>query len=191
MTYILPTSTAQLPGSLTLEQFIQTVLVGLSGLAGPFVRPTWQPNPPKMPDNDVNWLAFGITSNTPDANAYVGVKADGSNDFQRHELLDIDCAFYGPLALANASLVRDGFQIQQNLEAMRAADMGFAACEQAIHLPELINERWFNRYQMKILLRRQIRRVYPVLTLLSANGTIHSMTSGDEYSSEWQTPEED
>ncbi len=183
-----PTSTQKLPGSLTLNQFLQTVLVGISGLDGPLVRPSWQVAPPKQPDILVNWLAFGINRNLPDANAYVGTDAAGNTRTQRHEELEILCSFYGPDAYDTASLVRDGFQIQQNLEALRSANMGFKETTPALQMPDLINERFIQRIVMSIFLRREIQREYPILPILSANGVIHTVLGNEEYLMSWQTP---
>ncbi len=187
--YMRPTTTQKLPGNLTLNQFLQTVLVGISGLDGPLVRPSWQIAPPKQPDIAVNWLAFGINRNVPDANAYVGMDADGNTTTQRHEELEILCSFYGPDAFDISSLVRDGFQIQQNLEALRAANMGFKETTPALQMPDLINERFVQKIVMSIYLRREIQREYPILSITSANGVIHTVLGNEEYLMNWETPE--
>lgn len=171
---------------LTLTQFIQTVLVGMSGLDPRLVRPKWQEAPPKQPDLSVNWLAYAIINNTPDANGYSGTMPDNSFVYQRHEELEVGCSFYGPDAMDFASLVRDGFQIQPNLAALQMAKMGFKEVGPARPVPDLINERWINRIEMSVFIRREVVRTYPILTILSASGTIHGQGSVIT-SQHWQT----
>ncbi len=187
MTYIVPTSSTPFPGGLTLTQFIQTVLVGVSGITGSLVRPKWQIAPPKQPDIDQNWVAFSVAVATPDANAYLGVAENGTNVFQRHELLEVACSLYGPDAIDTAGLIRDGFQIPQNLDGLRSANMGFVEVTPARHVPDLINERWVNRMEFSVMLRRQVQRVYPIVTLVAASGRVHSVLGGAEYLLAWET----
>lgn len=186
--YLLPTSeTPPLPKRLNLTQFVQSVLVGISGLDGTFVRPKWQPNPPKQPDIDINWLGFGITTSTPDANSFVGMDADGATTSQRHEGLELSLSIYGPDALDIAGLIRDGFQIQQNLEALRSANMGFTEVSPARHVPDLINERFIEKVEMSVFLRRLITRTYAIVSVLSARGTIHTVVGNEQYLLDWET----
>jgi len=188
--YVLPTTTQGLPGNLSLEQFIQTVLVGVSGIQGELVRPRWQVAPPKQPDIATNWMAFGVRESDPQANSYVWLNEDDKNVSSRHETLDVMCAIYGPKAMDYAGLIRDGFQIQQNLEALRKANMGFVNVGKTFHIPDLVNERFINRIEMSVFLRRQVQRTYPILPILSVNGTIHTVLGNEEYLMEFKSPEE-
>lgn len=188
--YLTPTSTQGLPGGLTLNQFIQTVLVGISAIPGDLVRPRWQIQPPKQPDLSVDWMAFGIVRHKRDTYAYSDLDADDNNNLIRQELLEVQCSFYGPNSLDVGSQVLDGFQIQQNLEALRSANMGFKEMSEMVHLPELVNERYIDRYEATLFLVRQIQRVYAILPIVAANGTIHTVLGNEEYLLNWDVPEE-
>lgn len=185
MSYLLPTTPTQ---PISLEQFIQTVLVGISGLPQEYVRPKNQPNPPKMPDIQVNWMAFGMIQSQPDSNSYLEMDINGVYHSQRHETLRVLCSLYGPNALDYADIIRDGFQIPQNRDALLAMDMGFVEVGQIIPVPDLVNERWVRRYEMEVILRRQINRTYSVQSLLSATGTIHAVVGGIEINQDFSTP---
>lgn len=185
--YKLPTSTDPIPHGLNLTQFIQTVLVGVSGIDGTLVRPEWQSAPPKAPDVFVDWIAFGIKNLVPDANGYLDVNEDEETVSQRHEELEIDCSLYGPNGITLAELIRDGFQIPQNRWGLQSANMDFTSVGAATNVPDLYNERWVGRVKMSVFLRREVRRVYPILTLVSASGKIHSVVGNEEYLLDWAT----
>lgn len=166
--------TPALPNRLNLTQFIQTVLVGISGLPGPMVREKWQAEDPKQPDLCVNWLSFGIENANPDANASLTTDENGVTTSQRHEELEVSCDFYGPEALAFYGIVRDGFQLPQNRYALSNALMAFVNITSARRVPDLINERFVNRRVTTVNLRREIQRLYPIPILVGVNGTIYT-----------------
>lgn len=190
--YVLPSSTVPFPKNLSLKQFIQTVIVGISGISGNLVRPKWQPESPKQPDINVNWIAYGIELATPDANSYVGVNAEGVTISQRHEELEVSLHIYGPDCGGLYGLLRDGFQIEVNRFGLFNANMGFTTIGPAQHSPDFVNERWIDRIITSIFLRREIQRTYPVLTLVSASGTVFAPLSGkDDYSLNWLVEDDD
>lgn len=179
--YILPSATLPVPRGLSLTQFLQTVFVGITGLPGNMVRPKWQVEPPKEPDLTVNFMSMGIGVAVPDANGYVDVDENGATVTQRHETLEIGCDLFGPSAMEIAGLIRDGFQIPNNLEGLRTANMGFVETSTARHVPDLVGERFIDRVVMSVFVRREIQRVYPILTILSANGTIYAPMGDEVY----------
>lgn len=184
--YVKPVTPNQFPKGLTLTQFIQTVLTGVSGLDGTLCRPDWQIAPPKQPDILTDWIGFGVTTLTPDANSWVDYSASNEVASQRHEKLEVTCQIYGPNCIDTANLMRDGFQIQTNLQALLLANMGFVEVSQIQHVPDLVNERFVDRVIMKVFLRREIQRTYPVLTIVSANGTIYVPDVTPDYSFAWE-----
>lgn len=188
--YLVPGTTQGLPGGLTLNQFINTVLVGMSGLSGTLVRPKWQQNPPKQPSNEINWMAFGVQIFDADQNAFVGKTEDDKSYFLRQENLEVQCSFYGPLAEHYAALVRDGFQLQQNVEALTLANMGYGSIGPMQHVPDLVNEVWINRIEMSIQLRRQVQRTYPILPIAAADGTIYTVLGSEDYLQTWNVEED-
>lgn len=177
--YLLPQAQPSVFGTQTFEEFLQQVFVGISGLSGNLVRPRWQPKPPTQPDNDVNWLSIGLTEDDSDTNAYVGVDSNGNNQFMRMEALSVECMFYGPRSLEVGKIVRDGFQIRQNLETLQASNMNFVNTSRMVRTPDFVNELWIDRWAMTVYMRREILRVYPILTLLSGSGSlIANVSSG-------------
>lgn len=189
--YLVPTSSQPLPGGLTLTQFIQSVLVGLTELAGDLIRPNWQEAPPKEPGLTVNWIAFGINIYNPDIYAYQGLDEQDNDIFARQEGIDVECSFYGPLADDYASKVRDGLQIAQNREALRAANMSFTETTPARPMPDLINERFRRRVMMNIIFRRQIIKTFPVLPVVGAMGTIEVDQDEGNLNIDWRVESEE
>jgi len=163
-----------------LMQFVQAVVVGISGLPGPMVRPRWQPEPPNIPADGTCWCAIGINNRASDTFPYVAHEAAGNGDdhMQRQEQLDLLASFYDLGISGEADLfaaqLRDGFAIAQNREALQLAGWQFAFGGDLLTVPSLLKQRWLYRVDYAFSIRRQIDRTYPVLNLESAQGTITS-----------------
>jgi hypothetical protein len=171
---------------LDLRRFIGTVLVGVSGFAPEMVRPAWQQNPPPVPNIDTNWMAFGITARRADNDPYQVEKDDGLRTLMlRHEELDIMLAFYGPDCLQKAAEVREGFELTQNTESLLLAGMAYIDLSDIIHAPELVNDRYFDRADTTLTIRREVRREYRILNFVSAYGAIHANRDITTLSRDW------
>jgi hypothetical protein len=188
--YLVPTSS--LPAEDTaLEDQLQTMVVGITGIDGTLVRPRWQPNPPKQPAADVNWCAIGVMRSTQDTYAAIVHHPDrpdgaGHDEMQRHETIEVLASFYGPAGQGYANLLSDGLQIAQNREALYFENLALLDATDVQAAPALQNEQWIRRYDLAMRFRRQITRTYDVLNLLSADGTIQS----EQGSQNWETPQE-
>jgi hypothetical protein len=148
---------------------------------GTMVRPRWQPEPPNLPDYGTDWCATGIVRRRP-LGAYPAAirypAGAGYDEMQRHEEFDLLCSFYGPGADQYAANLHDGLGVWQNYAPLRLAGMAYVECREAIRLPELIKERWVDRVDKTVVVRRIIRRAYPILNLLSAEAWIITDQAG-------------
>ncbi len=172
--YLVPGGSPAPEEDAALEDILQGMVSGITGIAGKFVRPRWQTLPPKQPEPSVNWCAIGVHETKTIANpAVVHDGTDDGNDrYQMHEELSLLVTLYGPSAQGYASILRDGIFIPQNAEAIKAKGMAFVGASDVLPVPELVNQQWIRRYDLFIRMRRQVVRVYPVLNILSADPTI-------------------
>lgn len=166
-----------------LIDFYQPFVTGITGLAGPMVRPRWQVVPPTLPAVDINWCAIGVTEMDGDAFAFVGHQSFSVGSppvavqrdvLQRQEELQMLCSFYGPNCQGNAALLRDGFSIAQNSEGLQLTNQGVIDVGRMTPSPEKINNLWYRRWDIIVYIRRAVLRTYPVLDLLSAQGSVQS-----------------
>lgn len=157
-----------------LLDFFHGWIAGMTGIDVKFIRPRWQQEPPNIPENSVNWLAFGITKREADTfGAELHVSAgQGYNETRRHEALNLLASFYGPNASSLAAMLRDGMQVAQNREVLGLNNMGLVESGDITPVPELLKERWLYRVDLPFTIRRQIVRNYAVQNLLSGHVTL-------------------
>jgi hypothetical protein len=173
-----------------LEDLLQQIVRGMTGLPGDLVRPLWQPEPPPIPSYETDWIALGVVSADLDPGfpfewiepppSPVPVGADGEllGTFMiQHEIFELKCVFYGPHSDWFDALVRDAFSVGQNRELLFLAGMGLVSVGTGVLVPEYIQSRWWRRIDRSIRIHREIRRLYPILELVAAQGVILSETS--------------
>jgi hypothetical protein len=165
-----------------LADILQAFIVGVTGLAGAYVRPMWQSNMPVIPTNGTNWCAFNL-GNFQAIQGYQAMNADNEFNFQQHETFDLSCSFYGSNCQRYAAMIRDGLQLSQNREALWLQGISVSGGVQIVHVPELINDVWHDRCDIAISMGRVITREYDILNFAGAAGTIE--TDAPEISEEW------
>ena len=181
--FLQPVGFPQQPEDQALEDFLWQFAFALSGLArGGLARPLWQQETedgavPTPPEVDVDWLAFGPVDYQPDTYAvetHLPV-IDGvpqGTQLDRHEFITVRLIFYGPNSSARCREFRDGLQVSQNRELLTVNGMGLVDTGRAVNATELVKNRYRRRIDMPWTIKRHVRQVYPVLTILSFNGTI-------------------
>lgn len=176
--YLAPTAPVP-PDDDALDDLLQEMVAGVTGLPGDLVRPRWQATVPKQPEPTVNWCALGITVQTNDAGPAIqhDPEGDGSDTYIRHQDIELLCSFYGPAAKGYAQRLADGLAIPQNIEQIKLQDMAFVDASEIRPAPALVNQQWVKRYDLTLRLRRKITRTYPVLNIISADAVIQTDAS--------------
>lgn len=174
-----------------LDRFLHAYFACLIGMDGKLMRPRWQPRAPVQPARDVNWAAFGVIARRADTFAAEvhGANEDGFDETIRHEIMEILVSFYGPGADANASALRDAFQVAQNREVLQINGMGFREANDLLHVPEQVNDFWLQRVDLTVYIARAIVRQYEVLNLLEAQVGLNTEVVQVELAIDGQRPE--
>jgi hypothetical protein len=186
--YLVPEADPLVLEGQALRRFLHGVVVGVTALSDELVRQQWQPNPPPIPGIDVDWCAFGITDQRRDFDPFFDQQDTGGTLMRRHEECDILCIFYGPNCQSYANRLADGLYVAQNRDAMSSVGMGLIGFSDVVHVPELINERWFDRADVTWSIRREIVREYPVLHFLGAYGEIAANRAETTIIKDWEVP---
>jgi len=158
-----------------LEDFFQKLVSTLTGIAGQYVRPRWQPEPGNIPQFGTDWASLGVVGTDKDtygAEIHLGV---GKDVIRRHEELELLLSFYGPNCGKLISQFSDGLLLAQNREVLQLAGMGLVSCSKIVTAHELVKERWLRRLDIRLYVRRQVVREYAVLNLESAEVALECM----------------
>jgi hypothetical protein len=166
-----------------LDDFMQQVVVGITGLPGNLVFPRWQAEPPNLPQTKVSqtdtegvscWAAVGVTESTPwgfPALTEQNVGAATATGFQRvsdQEEFKLLCSFYGPAADAYATILRLGLTVGQNRECLQLLGIGFQQTSGRRLVPSLVQGRNLRRVDITVTFMREVKIFYPVLYLLTS-----------------------
>ena len=173
------------PTGAEITAAMQQMIVGLAALPGSLVRPRWQPMPPAQPPATTTWAAVGVTQVEADDYPYIwhdsrttlpGQTAPGVDRMQRHATLTVLASFYGPDAEGAAGAVRDGLYVPQNMEPFTAIGAKLLAVHDLARNPEVMNQQYVDRIDMRLEFRQQFERVYPIFDLAAADIVLRTDT---------------
>ncbi|GHV35115.1 hypothetical protein FACS1894187_07130 [Synergistales bacterium] len=173
-----------------LENLWHDVISGLSGIQGKLVRPAFQEDPGPTPGAAVTWAAFQIMNG--DANNYPHVQHYGEDDGETvvydQTTKNVLVSFYGPEADDKADALRRQLHIRQNRDALRAAGVAVTWVDAPFQLPELVNDKWLRRVDLKINSVVDIAGAYQILNLLRADGgLLADVHEGNQLRHEFDT----
>lgn len=174
--YLLPLLVSPPLEDAELEAVFQGYIAGVSGLPSNLVRTRWPAAGAEPPAPDQTWCLMDIRSQAADAAPAVthDPAGEGNDSLVRHESIEVLCSMIGPRALRHAAQLRDGSAVPQNREALQAQDMAVTGAGPIQARHEQVNQQWIRQYDISLRFARRVKRVYPVLNLLSAPVTTHA-----------------
>jgi hypothetical protein len=179
------------PEQTDIEDVLQALIVGITGICGTLVRPRWQPSPPDEPGPQADWCAFGITRHDPHNfpvirhHGAVAVgdsltdsdsndEGDGYDEITDLETLTVLASFYGPRHMDLARTFRVGLHVPQNRKILLEHNMNFTRAGSIVPVPALIAMQWRARADLSLTFQLMTSRTYAVLNLQQMDGTLVS-----------------
>jgi len=161
-----------------LNRFIQTWLVGLTGLNNDLVMTEFQTEPANIPVAGEAWCSFRYSR--IDSNAFPYIDYDASNliyTLQNHEMLEIALTFYdlgtNGQAAYLAALTRDNLKISYNSYYLQNNNCNLRGTNGPYVVPVIFKSRWQYKERLDIYVMRNVGREYDIPTIASANITLY------------------
>lgn len=170
-------------GDLNLDIIFQNWIMSVIGdkIPSTMVRPAWQPFNGGYPDIGVNWCSFGFRHSDPDVNGQMMITEDGEGYFFRHETLEVVFSFFGENGQTLALALRDGLTLWQNRSILEENGMEVLRIEGLERVPELVNQQWQNRVDLRVKFRRNSVTSYSLSVIKKVNVGIKG-----EVEDQWQ-----
>lgn len=146
----------------SFENILQPWIVQITDSEASYVRPLWQHPSPSQPNPDQSWIAFGITSIDGDYSTTQRIDEDENTWLTYHETIELLVCFYGQDCQAQATRFKLGIYIEQNRDYLLQHGIGIQDIGPLIRAPDFINNRWRNRTDIHITLRRKSWRKYKI-----------------------------
>lgn len=174
-----------------LAQFLQQLVVGITGMPGQYVRPRWQPEPPNEPAYGTDWAGIGTTERNSDVFAFerlINIYGYGEGEYGesdpvyggvgwcvvRQQILTVLLSMYGPNSESNATKFAMGLGLSQNREVLTRNGMGLVEVEASTPIiPELRNARYVYRVDTTFRIRRSQNYQYNVVSVTAANVIVY------------------
>ena len=176
--YLLPLNTVA--EDVALRRYLHGVIVGITGLDDTLVRAGFQKNPPPMPPASDDWVAYYEVSREAANLPQTVYNDDESYTLIRTERLTYLCSFYGDNSQTYAYNFRDGLYVAQNRENLELNGLVLFEVQDGLYIPQLVNNIYIQRTDIRFILDRVISRNYAILTLQSAQIELDVKASAED-----------
>ncbi len=161
-----------------LEDLIGDMLAGITGYDRNDVRPRLQPQPPNLPDQERDWVAFGVNMTGQDNFAAVtqlpALSQNGQGVVERDEFFDVLCSFYGAHSSEYMAVWRDGLSLDQNRWVLWDHGIKLLGFGFPVNVPSLVKDRYSRRIDLAAQFARRVNVTYGIRNIASADGQLHT-----------------
>ena len=173
--YLLPLQASPPLEDAELEAVFQGYIAGVSGLPSNLVRTRWPAAGAEPPAPDQTWCLMDIRSQAADAAPAVthDPAGEGLIPFVRHESIEVLCSMIGRARAPRGAAARRLGRAAEP-RSLQAQDMAVTGAGPILAKHEQVNQQWIRQYDISLRFARRVKRVYPVLNLLSAPVTTHA-----------------
>jgi hypothetical protein len=153
------------------EDVIRLYLSALTGIDKNLVRKRWLNKVGKQPDLGTDWIAVGVEGVTTWGTPYSdNQKIPDIQNRISQQTLKFRASFYGLNSAELSDKAREGLCMVQNNNQLKRYGLTVQSVDdEVLHLPDLQDEQWLDRYDLTFRVGRSVSREYGIRTIVDAD----------------------
>lgn len=153
------------------EDVIRLYLSALTGIDKNLVRKRWLNKVGKQPDLGTDWIAVGVEGVTTWGTPYSdNQKVPDIQNRISQQTLKFRASFYGLNSAELSDKAREGLCMVQNNNQLKRYGLTVQSVDdEVLHLPDLQDEQWIDRYDLIFRVGRSVSREYGIRTIVDAD----------------------
>ncbi len=153
------------------EDVIRLYLSALTGIDKTLVRKRWLNKVGKQPELGTDWIAVGVEGVTTWGTPYSdNQKIPDIQNRISQQTLKFRASFYGSNSAELSDKAREGLCMVQNNNQLKRYGLTVQSVDdEVLHLPDLQDEQWVDRYDLTFRIGRSVSREYGIRTIIAAD----------------------
>lgn len=153
------------------EDVIRLYLSALTGIDKNLVRKRWLNKVGKQPELGTDWIAVGVEGVTTWGTPYSdNQKIPDIQNRISQQTLKFRASFYGLNSAELSDKAREGLCMVQNNNQLKRYGLTVQSVDdEVLHLPDLQDEQWIDRYDLIFRVGRSVSREYGIRTIVDAD----------------------
>ena len=153
------------------EDIIRLFLSAITGIDKTLVRKRWLKKVGLQPPLSADWIAVGVEGVTTWGTPYSdNQKIPDIQNRISHQTLKFRASFYGINSAELSDKAREGLCMVQNNNQLKRYGLTVQSVDdEVLHLPDLQDEQWVDRYDLTFRIGRSVSREYGIRTIVDAD----------------------